>query len=452
MANELKARVERFMDRLQREDVCMHGFILSVGGQIKAKAYYPPFEEGQAHRMYSVSKTMTGLAIGMLMEDGKLNLEDKVTDYFQDWLPAKQDPQLSRLTIHHLLRFSTNHRDDTYWQIDDPNWARSYFEVPSTHEPGLVFHYDTSATQVLSELVRRLSGKEVLDFLEERLFKPAGATDPKHWIRDPEGHCWGGSGLCMSLRDMHKIARLCMEGGYGIVPEWYLKEMTRLQTPTPLNVNEEERYGYGLQCWQTRSGWAMYGLGAQLAICCPDKDLLLCTIADTRLDICGVQRVYDAFYDEIEPWIGKEDMEETEFIGRINVLPDCGVRKHEHEGPFHFGENALTLHTLELRGQEVFLENARGKGVLRFGIGENIVDTFPGLPDEPTFCSGGWVAPDCLRIRCYLIGDSPCGVDLVISFGEADGKKSVCVLSRRSAEPQTDYFEGVATGYQNPGS
>ena len=80
MANELKARVERFMDRLQREDVCMHGFILSVGGQIKAKAYYPPFEEGQAHRMYSVSKTMTGLAIGMLMEDGKLNLEDKVTD------------------------------------------------------------------------------------------------------------------------------------------------------------------------------------------------------------------------------------------------------------------------------------------------------------------------------------------------------------------------------------
>ena len=49
----LRCRINDFGSRLEREDVCMHGFILSVGGEIKAKAYYAPFREGEAHRMYS---------------------------------------------------------------------------------------------------------------------------------------------------------------------------------------------------------------------------------------------------------------------------------------------------------------------------------------------------------------------------------------------------------------
>ena len=64
----LGTRVRAFMDRLAAEDVNLHGFILSVRGEEKARAYYAPFREGQAHRMYSVSKTMVGLAIGMLAE------------------------------------------------------------------------------------------------------------------------------------------------------------------------------------------------------------------------------------------------------------------------------------------------------------------------------------------------------------------------------------------------
>lgn len=46
----LATRVENFVSRLKRESVCMHGFILDVRGEVKATAYYPPFEEGEAHR------------------------------------------------------------------------------------------------------------------------------------------------------------------------------------------------------------------------------------------------------------------------------------------------------------------------------------------------------------------------------------------------------------------
>ena len=48
----LATRVENFVSRLKRESACMHGFILDVGGAVKAPAYYPPFEEGKAHRLY----------------------------------------------------------------------------------------------------------------------------------------------------------------------------------------------------------------------------------------------------------------------------------------------------------------------------------------------------------------------------------------------------------------
>ena len=70
----LATRVENFVSRLKRESVCMHGFILDVRGEVKATAYYPPFEEGKAHRMYSVSKSMTALAIGLLLDEGKISL------------------------------------------------------------------------------------------------------------------------------------------------------------------------------------------------------------------------------------------------------------------------------------------------------------------------------------------------------------------------------------------
>ena len=60
MKNDLRKRVDAFTGRCRKEDINLHGFILSVRGQEKVKAYYAPFREGAPHRMYSVSKTTEG--------------------------------------------------------------------------------------------------------------------------------------------------------------------------------------------------------------------------------------------------------------------------------------------------------------------------------------------------------------------------------------------------------
>ena len=98
MSNELAKRIDSMIGRFEREDVNMHGFILSVNGKRKAEAYYAPFKKHAPHRMYSVSKTFTGIAVGMLISDGLLNLDDRICTWFSDWLPENPDGRLTRLT------------------------------------------------------------------------------------------------------------------------------------------------------------------------------------------------------------------------------------------------------------------------------------------------------------------------------------------------------------------
>ena len=175
--NELKIRVDSLIERLRREDVNMHGFILSVKGKTKAKAYYPPFKEGQPHRMYSVSKTFTGIAVGMLIDDGLLTLDSRITEFFPEWKGEDPHGWLAIMTIRDMLRMATCHRYTYYREGTDEDWSKPFFTHEPTHKPGTVFHYDTGCSQALAALVKRLSGKEAIDFLEERLFKPLGLSE-----------------------------------------------------------------------------------------------------------------------------------------------------------------------------------------------------------------------------------------------------------------------------------
>ena len=436
--------MKRFTDLLLRNDVNMHGFQLSVSGNTVAAAYYRPFREGQPHRMYSVSKTLTGIAVGMLIEEGRLSPDQRITDFFKDLLPDNPSGYLLRLTLRDMLRMATCYRKTAYREGIDTDWTAPFFTGCPDHEPGTVFSYDTGCSQVLAALVRRISGLEVLDFLEERLFRPLGCQDSRYWLRDPSGCCQGGTGLCMSLRDLHRIAECLLRGGDGLVPRWYAEEMGKKHIDTSLQDKKEEQYGYGWQCWLTRAGWAMYGMGGQLSVICPDRQAVFSTIADTRLDPSGVQQIYDAFFGEIYPWLQDMDPDHPVFLDLPAVfLQDSGRFRASGEGRYLFsGNNTLGLCAVELEPSALTFIRKDSVAVLRFSRGKALETAWPGQPDVPAVVSASWISEGTLRLRCHAIGDAPCGFDMLVSIRG----RCITLKSRCSADPLTREYDGVASG------
>lgn len=437
----------RFVERLEREDVCLHGFELRQDGEIRAEGYYAPFAKGQPHRMYSVSKSMVALALGLLLGEGRLRLTDHIVDFFPEALPAEPDPRLLRMTIEDMLRMTTCYRRTTYREGVDRDWAATFFRGDCTHEPGTLFHYDTSCTQVLGALCQRVSGQGLLELLEERIFHPIGATDPKRWLTDPSGVPQGGTGLIMSLRDLGKTAQLVMDGGRGLLPESFLRSATAKQVDTTVQGNPEERFGYGWQYWRTRRGWAMYGMGGQLAVACPAEGLLLCTIADTRLDPYGVQRIYDAFFEEIVAAPGMEHDGDAQRLERKLAALRVGGVPCRKELPWNFaprygmGPNELGLAEVDMCPGALTLRwNAGGEDTFQWDTFGQVRQGVFARYNEPCLVSAGMVGENMLRVRCHLIGDAPCGMDM--RFALRNGRLSVEL--KRSTDPKTQGYDGIA--------
>lgn len=440
------AAIGRFIERLNREGVCIHGFELRVGGQIRAEGYWKPFQRGEVHRMYSVSKSVVSLAIGRLLAEGKLTLDDRIAAFFPEYLPESPDPRLMRLTLRDMLRMATCYRKTTYREGIDRDWAQTFFNATPTHEPGVMFNYDTSCSQVLCALVQKITNRPLVCFLQERLFQPLGFEDEVRWLTDPSGVPQGGTGLLMSLRDLGKLAQCVMNGGDGLLPADYLREATRLQIQTDGREAPEERFGYGYQFWMTRHGWAMYGMGGQMAIACPEENVLLCTVADTRLQ-GGVQMLYDAFFEEIMAHLNEPELptDEARLTELLSALQYPAV-------PHTPGEWALTDATFRMAGESglqrvTFADNAVTfvwadcTDCFQWGAwGENVVGQWS--DGEPTLTSAGLTPDGALHLRIQRIGDAPCGVELHCY----PKGTTLSIRMKRSSDPATNRYDGIVWG------
>ncbi|MEF3309288.1 serine hydrolase [Paenibacillus sp. GYB004] len=291
--------VLQFIETIQGEQICMHGFLLLRHGQIAAEGYWAPYSETSMHRMYSVSKSFVSLAIGLLIDEGKITSSDRVVTFFNDKSPPTLHPYLAQATVRDLLMMASPHIKTAYTR-SDPDWAAAFFNSKPTHIPGTLFAYDTSATVILSTIVERISGLPFLSYMRERLLDPIGFSKDARCIKTPEGTSWGGSGVICSLRDMAKLAYVCMNKGrwndHQLISESYIREATSKQIDNSLTGN----HGYGYQIWMEKNnGFSFRGMGSQLAYCFPDIDLIFACIADTQGSPHAEVNIVHAFREKI---------------------------------------------------------------------------------------------------------------------------------------------------------
>lgn len=459
--------VLNFIEELEHENLCMHGFAMVKDGMVFAEGYYAPFHADFPHRMFSVSKSFTSLAIGLLQQEGKLSINDSICDYFPDLLPADGvHPYIGQTTVRDMLRMATPHKSTTYKQVNWDDWVKSFFHVEPVRFPGTSFLYDTSASHVLSALVERLSGLSLLDYLRMKVFDELHCSNHFRWLTCPKGICQGGSGLICTLRDLVKVAYSCMNhgrfGGKQIIPAEYIQQATAKQIDTSLQPSIEEQQGYGYQFWRCRNnGFAMYGMGGQLAVCLPEHDFMLVTTADTQGNPYGIQGIYEALWHQILPYLkgrsqGTISVEPLivdklkDKIAHLKVQVETGAMQSNTASSIHSRKYCLSQNPMGITECRVkFLDgsgvlnyrNENGDHEIAFGLGRMIQQKFPEI-NLTCISSAAWVEENKLHLRSYIIEELPGSVNMTITFKQ----NTITLVMKKIAENQLEQYEGFASG------
>lgn len=252
--------------------------------------WHPYYKGTKLHTMQSVSKSVTSALVGIAIGEGKLpGVDAKAMPYFGAFrIPP--DPRRDRMTIADILTMRTGIRwDEESTDYTDPrnncavmegkdDWVRYVLEQPMAEDPGKVFVYDSGATELLSYLIWKATGKQADDYAKEHLFGPLGIE--YYWKRTPTGLADTEGGLYLSPRDLAKIGYLYLHGGVWdgrrILPQGWVEASTR-----PLTATNERGYEYGYQWWVmpkgaglSHAGYNAWGYGGQLLLVVPDLDLI----------------------------------------------------------------------------------------------------------------------------------------------------------------------------------
>lgn len=457
--------ITAFLKDIEKSKVNMHGFIILSHGTCIAEGYWKPFHQDSLHRMYSAGKSFTSLAIGLLQEEGKLNINDHICKYFEDKLGKEVHPWIRETTIKHMLCMTTAHQTTTYKRYQG-DWVESFFRVAPTHKPGTIFSYDTSATHVLSALVEKLSGMDLMSYLRKKALNAIGFSKEAMFLKDPAGISQGGSGLMCTLRDLVSVAQLCMDEGMyqgiSLLPKAYLKEAISYQVPTLQQPSLDEQFGYGYQIWMSREeGFCFYGMGGQLALCFPKYRFILGTMADTIGNPNGLKDIYDAFYDNVYKYLKENqelaepnndgDYEELrERISRLALQPITGayassmIEKMNHVS-YQMGDHEMSFGKVQLH-----LEHKSGiieyekQGMtyqLEFGFGEYKTQKFPKTSYD-CITSAAWLQDNLLFLRCYVIEECFAHLDISIRFIE----DTITIGMKRTEEEFLAGYNGTITG------
>ncbi len=489
--------VLQYLKALDKADVNMHGFILARHGCIAAEGYYAPFKQGENHRMYSTSKSFTSFAIGLLVDDGILSLDDKIADFFPEKMPDKLlHPYVEMMTIRHLLMMSTCFAGTTYKYnvpFEDPtDWVATFFACPPERYPGQTFMYDTSGSTVLGALVEKLTGMTVVEFLRSRGFRELGFSEEATAVMTESGeYSWMGAGVLCSLRDLALFAQVCMNkgefAGKRIISEEYIMAATSKQIDNSLCSHEWGKYGYGYQFWMSRAGFNCSGMGGQMAYCLPGKDAFLVTIADTQAEKTALDHVMeDAFHECIVSAMCDEPLPEDEqaygalmeYISALHVkplenkyIPETAERvsgKNYKMNAKLFGAKG-TLNWDFLRidftddGGILCYTDSEGEKSLAFGYNTFVPQNFPGFASKeetegkpilvygfhtkppimlPCMTSAAWMDENTLNLLCHAIGAFLGILQMQIVFDE----NKVTVQSVKFSEKFWEDLQGWQSG------
>jgi CubicO group peptidase (beta-lactamase class C family) len=225
-----------------------------------SETYWGGYNKESYSNSFSMSKSIVSLLIGCAIQDGYIkNIDQSIGDF----LPEYKEGDRSKITLKNLLTMSSNLSwDESYSSLFSVTTQAYYgndikrivLNLHSMGEPGKFFDYRGSDPQLLALIIEKVSGKKLSEYASEKIWKPVGAEQDALWSLDKKDGtekascCFNSNAL-----DFARFGQLMLNGGKWkgkqIVPEWWVKEITKQENHLiDLELNQPNKR-YGMQWW-----------------------------------------------------------------------------------------------------------------------------------------------------------------------------------------------------------
>lgn len=264
-------KVDDYM-RAQMQERHIPGAAIAVikNGQIvKAEGYglanvelNVPATKDTVFEIGSVSKQLTAAGVMLLVEEGKINLDEKIGKYLTDTPDAWKN-----VTVRHLLTHTSGIKSYTGLNgfeltkhLSRAEFIKALGAYPLEFEPGAHWNYSNSGYNLLGFIIESVAQKSYWDFMRERIFKPLGMNrtadrDPKYIVRNrADGYEWRGGALVgrdYDLTDVFSAGAIVStvldlaKWDAALRNDSLLKKESKAQIWTPVMLNDGKPYPYG---------------------------------------------------------------------------------------------------------------------------------------------------------------------------------------------------------------
>ena len=227
------------------------------------------------HISHSMAKTVTGIVIAMLIDEGLLSYESKICELFAE-IPYK-DKRFSEITVDHLISMTAGVEFAEVGAVTEQNWLESFFASSVRFAPGSKFAYNSMNSYVLAKIAERVSSVSFSRIADDKIFAPMGIAS-YHWEKSPDGVEKGGWGLYMSAESWAKVGLLLLRRGdfFGkrILSEQACDKIFEHRIDAVENIGG---FNYAGHIWisDERDQWLINGMLGQNVWICPKNDIVV---------------------------------------------------------------------------------------------------------------------------------------------------------------------------------
>jgi len=260
---------------------------LLVKGKLVWEYYWKDFGPESRFDIYSAGKAFTASAIGLLVDDGKLKVDDPACNILTEWA----NDERKEITIRNLLTMTSGLKLDYQGFVNSPNPTDAMLNWPMERPPGTAWSYEQATSHALSIIVKRLSGKQPIVLLRERIFNSIGIMEAD-WLRSRQGDCLGWRSVLISARELALFGQFYLNKGCwngkqllseDFINQAIVNDPLLSKIPVAKGQDDFRRRGYGWQMFVNtngifegvdKSGYAFLGAFHNICIVDPTKDFV----------------------------------------------------------------------------------------------------------------------------------------------------------------------------------